>query len=404
MNNIQVFVPVMEDAKSEGVRKGFGMIISFVAMVFIPYASPYISGAIGLTGAIGAQAGSALVGAGLGAATSYATGGNVGVGALTGALGGWGGAIGGGGAGVNPGSGAAGVGALARTGAGVTDAAVVGGRAFTGAESAAALGGASYGGQAASALANMGQTATQGANVMGGVSAPTAASAELGAGQGTMNAISRMPQDIVNSMGGPDKMAAMLTRVVAQGAAGDPYMQEALEQRRAELEAEKKQNEALYNKRLEVANRLLDESKYFDPAEGGRRAALDVQQRIGEQEEDTVRNDAARRGYNTGRRRVIGRQAGLAAGRGAANAYKVGADAFQTMKLNTIGAARQWMPDNAPSSWASSQTIDNAQRDIRGAQINEMLGWGGYATANPYRPQEEDQWPQDRVGVWQPRG
>jgi len=73
--------------------KKFRRALGFVAAIFIPFVAPIIASTIGLSAAIGSTVGSALVGAGLGAANAAVlTGGDVGRGAL---FGGVGGAIGG---------------------------------------------------------------------------------------------------------------------------------------------------------------------------------------------------------------------------------------------------------------------------------------------------------------------
>jgi hypothetical protein len=67
---------------------GFKKVISVAAVIAIPFVAPAIASSIGLSAVIGSTAGSALVGAGLGAANASLTGGDVERGAIMGGLGG----------------------------------------------------------------------------------------------------------------------------------------------------------------------------------------------------------------------------------------------------------------------------------------------------------------------------
>ena len=70
------------------MSKAVKTIVAIAVSVAIPFVAPSIAATIGLSGAIGATAGSAVVGAGLGAINAAATGGDVGRGALMGGIGG----------------------------------------------------------------------------------------------------------------------------------------------------------------------------------------------------------------------------------------------------------------------------------------------------------------------------
>jgi hypothetical protein len=69
--------------------KGVGQVLGIVAAIVVPFVAAPIAGAIGLSAAIGETAGATLVGAGLGAASSAATGGNPLLGAAMGGFGGY---------------------------------------------------------------------------------------------------------------------------------------------------------------------------------------------------------------------------------------------------------------------------------------------------------------------------
>jgi len=68
------------------MSKGIKTVVAIAVAVAIPFVAPTIAASIGLSGVVGATAGSALVGAGLGAANAAITGGDVGQGALMGGL------------------------------------------------------------------------------------------------------------------------------------------------------------------------------------------------------------------------------------------------------------------------------------------------------------------------------
>jgi len=70
------------------MSKAVKIIVAVAVSVAIPFVAPAIAQSIGLSAVIGSTAGSALVGAGLGAANAAATGGDVGRGALMGGIGG----------------------------------------------------------------------------------------------------------------------------------------------------------------------------------------------------------------------------------------------------------------------------------------------------------------------------
>jgi hypothetical protein len=70
------------------MSKGAKRVLSIAVVIAIPFVAPAIAASIGLSSVVGATAGSALVGAGLGAANASIMGGDVGRGALMGGIGG----------------------------------------------------------------------------------------------------------------------------------------------------------------------------------------------------------------------------------------------------------------------------------------------------------------------------
>lgn len=399
------FILAEEEAKSDGMKKGLGMIVGFVAMIIIPYASPAIAGAVGMTaGTIGFTAVSAISGAVIGAGLQYAAGGDPWSGAIMGGLGGLG-------AGLNvqtPGS---------------TSAAPAPAATSVAAPAATALSGSA---QASNSLAGVPAavpgvtlgaeaTATPLAGLGAGVTAPTGSLSAL-TNPGTAGVPSQVPGV---SMGPvtpqqPGLLTQLGNRLTDQNtmrgisgalnAATAPESAEMRAARAALLSAEQRNAEAR-RLRMQTATGLLYESKYYDPAQGGQRAATQAKIVGGETEEAEARRAAATRGYNTGAREIQKRQAGLKIGRDAGAAFTRGSLDYKQKQNEMIAAAERWMPTDDPSLAASWQALASGpgNDDERYGNIN---GWLGVASTagQVYRPSEQDQWPTDNVGVRSPRG
>jgi len=395
------------------MSKAVKQIVGIVAAIAIPFAAPAIASAIGLSGVIG----SAFVGAGLGAANAAITGGNVGRGALLGAVGGGIGGYTAG-ATATPGAAAAGGGAPVYdvTAAGqVVPAAGYGAPALTGAEAGltgvpeaafgagapppAATSGISSGftpaptGTAPSLTSGMEAAALENPAVSGfgtaqaaPAAAPTAApAAGLDMGPQTasqanasfqqqmtnagvasrpatfVDALRQVPDVIAAKFKDPKALADMTLRAAGQ-LAGSAIAGDGLsDQERALLQAQtdelrtlQQTNQALFNQRLEQAQSLIGESKYFDPEYFG------LQRARREQLAGAKAKAAGLRGLEGPRREAAERRYDLTTARNVGTAYDQGYGAGVTGRLQTMQAGLTAMPSGFPSSMGDYTNLRGA--------------------------------------------
>ncbi len=375
---------------------GFKQVLGFVVPLLIPMAAPFITSALNmsglLTGLIGkaASAGvmNAATGAVMGAANSAATGGNVLAGAVQGGFGGW---SGGGGFGGNP------VPGVVDAGTKASEIAANGSKAFN-------IGSAtpSFVGPTSS----VGLTPPPGGTMVGvnankpllGASGPTPAASMPGPGQGVMQAVSRLGAQAVQQLGGTDRVLAMITQMALTGQR-NAQMQEAIDARAAEINQARAANQRLYDHRFATSNEILTEARYADPQQGGIDNATDYGIRIDGQKEEALRDLAVRGGYNTGARASVSRKAGLAKGRGQASAFREGYRDAETRRDQKRASALAWLPGDAPDSNAGIQ-LAALQDEALGRRDRDYGQAFGYGTATVYRPNEDEQWPTDNVGLW----
>ena len=385
------------------MSKAVKQVVGIVAAIAIPFAAPAIAASIGLSGVIG----SAFVGAGLGAANAAITGGDVGRGALLGAVGG---GIGGytAGATATPGAAAAGGGAPVYdvTAAGqVVPAAGYGAPALTGAEAgltgvpeaafgagapppppAAATSGISSGLSPASADSAQFFTSGTEAAQAAPAAAPTAApAAGLDMGPQTasqanasfqqrmtnagvasrpatfVDALRQVPDVIAAKFKDPKALADMTLRAAGQLAgsaiAGDGLSDQEralLQAQTDELRALQQTNQALFNQRLEQAQSLIGESKYFDPEYFG------LQRARREQLAGAKAKAAGLRGLEGPRREAAERRYDLTTARNVGTAYDQGYGAGVTGRLQTMQAGLTAMPSGFPSSMGDYTNLRGA--------------------------------------------
>jgi hypothetical protein len=379
------------------MSKAVKQVVGIVAAIAIPFAAPAIAASIGLSGVIGATAGSALVGAGLGAANAAVTGGNVGRGALLGGIGG--GIIGYNTPTVYLGTPApvydvsaagqvvpaAGYGAPALPGAeagltGVPEAAFGAGApppattsgissgftpapagatpGFTSGMEAAALENPAVSGfgttQAAPvAAATPTMSPTAGLDMGSQTAAQTSASFQqqmTNAGVASRpatftEALKRVPGEVAARFRDPTALADITLRAAGMLAgsaiAGDGLSDEEKELLRAqteELRAIQQTNQALFNQRLEQAQNLLGESKYFDPEYFG------LQRARREQLAGAKVKAAGLRGLEGPRRESESRRYDLATARNIGTAYDQGYGEGVGKRLQTMQAGLSAMP------------------------------------------------------------
>jgi hypothetical protein len=348
------------------MSKGLKTVIGIAASIAIPFVAPAIASTIGLSTAIGATAGSALVGAGLGAISAGITGGNVGRGAL---LGGLGGGISGymsapAAAAAAPQVGTTGMSALDAGMAQYPSTGVFGGTVATGAPaglSALDAGMAQY-----PSTGTFGGDVTPGVETVAGVpDVPQAAGLTLpegtplptmaaGAPAGAApvaapktfaEAIKRVPENIAARFKDPKALADLTLRAAGSlagsalaGSGLSPEEEELLRAQTEELKTLRETNAGLFQQKLDAAQALLGESKYFDPNYFRQQAETAAKIRSGRQEA------AGTRGLTGERLAYARRQYQLGAARTAPTAGAQAASEAQTGRLQTMEAGLRMIP------------------------------------------------------------
>ena len=404
------------------MSKAVKTIVGVAAAVAIPFAAPAIaqSAALsGLVGSIGLTGTSALVGAGLGAASSAVTGGNVGRGALMGAIGG-----GIGGYTTTPTAPAAPAAASAISPEAIAAAnatadpiaALNASQGWTNVDPAylASIGG----GGAAAAAPGLDTSGLSGAmqpsgelgtgvqmpGAGAGVQAPGAglqmpAGPEVALGTGLRmpteavaraattapttfaDALSKVPGQIAAKFSDPKALADMTLRAAGQlagsalaGSGLSAQEQALLDAQTQELRTLQQTNADLFRQRLEQAQGLIGESRYFDPEYFGLQRARQVQL-------------AGARAKRTGLRGLEGQQRAaearrfdLATGRDVGTAYDVGFGTGVQGRLQTMQSGIGLMPAGYPSAMGDYANLQRAyagageQRERRQQQIGSLFG------------------------------
>jgi hypothetical protein len=385
--------------------KKFKKALGFVAAIFIPFVAPIIASTIGLSAAIGSTVGSALVGAGLGAANAAVlTGGDVGRGALMGGIGG-----GIGGYNYTPAATAATnmssyTNPAAQQAAGFNAPPVTAfdpvSSSYTnvGAQQAAGLDTATATAfdPVSSSYTNVGAQEAAGFNappvttdpfVATNASAYTDPVAQQTAGLDTgsmgpppttfADALKAVPGEIAAKFSDPKALADMTLR--AAGAltgslsAGDGMSNEEkalLKVQTDELRNLQESNKALFDQKLQAAQDLLGESKYFDPEYFGLQRARKAQLA------GAKAKRAKLRGLTGARRASEERRFDLATGRDTGSAFDQGFQTGITGRLQNMQAGLSGMPGYLTGSGAEYTNIYNqyAAADKRAAERAKGTG------------------------------
>ena len=151
----------------------------------------------------------------------------------------------------------------------------------------------------------------------------------------------------------PKAQADLFLRAAGQLAgsaiAGDGLSDEEkqlLQQQTAELQQLRTTNQDLFNQRLQEAQGLIGESKYFDPAYFGMQAQRGVQTAGARAKRDALSKFGPQR---AGLRSAEERRFDLGISTGGQTAYLQGADAAQQNKIRTQTAGLSAMPTSGPS-------------------------------------------------------
>jgi hypothetical protein len=345
------------------MSKAVKSVIGIVAAIAIPFAAPAIASAIGLStavsGALGASAavgstvGGALTGAALGATRSAVLGEDIGRGALMGGVGG-------------------GIGGYLYTPTPTPTSALTGGE-FTAAGAAGAGPGSYLGGTQGSylgtglsevsgapvTLANAGTAGLNMAAAPAGFNVPGALAQAPAAGGTFTQAVKELPGAVAAKFSDPKALADMALRgtgmLIGSAAAGSGLTDEEqalLQQQEADLRTAQAANADLYRQKLEEAQALAGESRYFDPAYFGLQSARRAQLAGAQAKRENTR------GLTGGRRQAEERRYDLAIGRNTGTAYDVGFGTGVQGRLQTRQAGLSAMPREYPS-------YDNAYANLR---------------------------------------
>lgn len=402
------------------MSKAVKTIVAVVAAVAIPFAAPAIASSIGLSASIGAAVGSAtagsviggaLVGGALNTATQFALGGrDPGRAFLMGAIGG-----GVGGYTAAPTAAAAPSAPTAISAAGGPMSApmqtvfdpVSGGfiqqvapqmSYIPGAEpimTASGMQTAQLPGLAGAAAAPTAMAPTAEALAGAGLSPPqqaglsvsptaqqvqTAAAPVAARAPATFSeALKQVPGNIAAKFQDPKALADLTLRAAGQlagsalaGSGLSPEEEQLLAAQRQDLEQLRQTNQALFQQRLDQAQALLGEAKYFDPNFFRQQAETEAKINIGRQQRE------ATRGLTGERRAYTQRQYQLGAARIAPSAGLQAAGSAQQARLQTMQAGLSAMPTSGPgvdyTGLTKAYDIAERRRQEQAGQIGDLFG------------------------------
>jgi hypothetical protein len=397
------------------MSKSVKTIVAVAAAIAIPFAAPMIASSIGMSAAIGTAIGSAtagsviggaIVGAGLGAAKGAILGEDVGRSALMGGLGGGIGGYTAGASAVPTGAEAMGPATaaqpldasfnqyLAATPAPVYDAgtasatgaltpapgyATTPATGFSGVDTSAGLNtsamgpmptaqplGSEFDAYAAAAptagLATGTAPAAAAAPAAGVAPAAAPAAAAAAAPPTFMSSLTKAFSNPVNQADFTLRAAGMLAGSAIAGDGLSSEEKALLNAQTEELRTLQTENRALFNQKLEQAQNMLGEAKYFDPEYFG------LQRARREQVAGAQRKRAGLRGLTGDRRESEGRRYDIGTGRGTATAYDQGYAGGVTGRQQATAAGLSAMPSAFPSSGTEMGNLRSAYGSGRDAQ------------------------------------
>ena len=348
------------------MSKSLKKIVGIAAALIVPYAAPIISGAIGLSGAIGGVLGSGLTGAVLGGASTAALGGDWKKGALFGGLGG---GIGGY---LNPTGASTMFGIQGDPSAGAFGAASAGG-------TGGATAGLSTGGNIAplpsvdamaqsTNLANHSVTGTVNLGQTSGFSAAKVAevaNVPQTFGQRATAVLERLkaaPGELAKKVTDP-KFLADLTLKAGMMAAGTALAgnmagmsleeQQLLTAQAEDMQLMRMQNKDLYDLRMAQAQKMLNEADQYDPAELGRQASRQEQVRSG-----IATTEGLRGIRDDSKRQAEARRYALGASKNTGTAFQQGQQIGGNLQSQYRQAGLNALP--APSSLTSYSGLADA--------------------------------------------
>ncbi len=210
------------------------------------------------------------------------------------------------------------------------------------------------------AAANAAVQSGQMVNVPGKAGAPTttvastAPASGAAGGVGTATAPATLSEALKAKFTDPRNQADMLLRAAGQLAgsalAGDGLSEEEkqlLQQQTTELAQLRETNQELFQQRLQEAQNIIGESKYFDPAYFGMQAERGVRTAGARAKREALGKYGRER---AGLRRAEERRFDLGIATGSQTAYLQGADAAQKNRINTAVTGVNLMPGSGPAA------------------------------------------------------
>lgn len=190
------------------------------------------------------------------------------------------------------------------------------------------------------------------------------------------DALAKVPETIANKFKDPNALADLTLRAAGQLAgsaiAGDGLSAEEralLDAQTEELRRLQQENAALFAQRLEQAQALIGESKYFDPEYFGLQRARRAQIA------GARAKRAGLRGLTGGAREAEARRFDLATGRDVGTAFDQGYGTGISGRLQTMKAGLDLMPREFPSSMDAYTKIRGAYDE---AEQRRLRNVGGY--------------------------
>lgn len=256
-----------------------------------------------------------------------------------------------------------------------------------------------YGGDAAttagtSTVSGYGLKAPASTNVFGSGFGGSTAGGTTTAGSATASVWGKFSDALKAKFADPKAQADMVLRAAGQLAgsaiAGDGLSDEEkqlLEQQRAELEQLRVTNQELFNQRLQAAQDLLGESRYFDPEYFGGQSYKAYQTAAARAERDVLRGIGPQR---AGLRTAEQRRFALQRSAGGQTAYLQGADMAEQNRIRNTQAGINALPTSGPTTALSYgnyigqlyDAVDRRRRQTAG-DIGDLFGtFTGTSMAN----------------------
>ena len=228
------------------------------------------------------------------------------------------------------------------------------------------------------------------------VAARTMAAGTPAAGGAVLPAIQQIPSTIAARFSNPEMLADMTLRAAGMmagsalaGSGLSPEEERLLAEQTAELRQLQQTNQQLFQQRLQQAQDIAGEAKYFDPTYFGLQAARRTQTAMGREAAAGIRSMATRPGGASPERIAAERRrAGLDIARATGTAFDTGFGQGVQGQMQARRAGIAAMPTEAPSSMGTysqlAQQYSNAAR--RTADAQARMGGLGAEFLSPTNP------------------